>query len=457
MQDADFVPPTAGAKDTELANARRLVAQHGRDLRYCHPWRCWLVWDGRRWQRDGTGAVLRRAKDTVLTIYGEAGDAVDPGERKALSRWAQKSEARNQIQNMVVLAESEPTVPVTPAELDADPWLLNCRNGTLDLRTGALRPHARADLISRLVDIDFDPEATCPTWEYVLDRILPSERLRCFLQRAVGYSLSGDTREQVLFLLHGTGANGKTVTLETTQRVVGDYGRRAQFEAFLMSDHDRVRNDLAALVGARFVSAVEVDAGRRLSEVVVKELTGGDTVSCRFLYGEFFDYTPQYKVWLAANHKPTIRGSDHAIWRRIRLIPFTVTIPDAEQDRNLPEKLRAEAAGVLSWAVRGCLDWQAHGLDEPEEVLAATAAYREEMDVLGGFLTDCCLVDPRAKESAASLYQAYEGWANAAGERAVSKRTFGRLLGERGFTDTRTERARMWTGLALRNDGTDAS
>lgn len=449
VQLSEFAAPL-GSRTSELANATRLVEQHGEDLRYCHRWVAWLVWDGCRFKRDTSGEVERRAKATVRTIYAEAARADEPGERKDLSRWAQQSEARSQIANMVALARSELGIPVEPEQLDSNPWLLNCRNGTLDLHSGELHKHRRDDLITKLVDVDYDPEAECPTWLALLKRILPGERLRLFLQRAVGYTLTGDTREQVLFMCIGAGANGKTTTLEGCSRVLGDYGRRTDFGTFLDRDQERVRNDLAALVGARFVSAVEVDQGRRLSEVVVKELTGGDTISARFLYGEFFEFAPQFKLWLAANHKPEVRGSDHAIWRRIRLIPFTVTIPDDEQDRTLPAQLLAELPGMLAWAVRGCLEWQAQGLAEPEEVLEATLAYREEMDIIGGFIADRCAVAVSNKETAAHLFDAYVVWAQDSGEQPVTKRTFGRLLRDRGFSDGKgTGGTRMWIGLCL--------
>jgi putative DNA primase/helicase len=351
---------------------------------------------------------------------------------------------------MIALTRSEPGIAIEPEQLDADPWLLNCRNGTLNLRTGEMHEHCREDLITKLVDVDYISNADCPTWLALLERILPTEGLRHFFQRAVGYSLTGDTREQVLFMCLGTGANGKTTTMEGCSRLLGDYGRRTDFGTFLAQDQERVRNDLAGLVGARFVSAVEVDQGRRLSEVVVKELTGGDTISARFLYGEFFEFTPQFKLWLAANHKPEVRGADHAIWRRIRLIPFTVTIPVAEQDRTLPEQLQAELPGMLAWAVRGCLEWQAHGLSEPDEVRDATLAYKEEMDILGGFIVDRCAVAVGNKESAASLFDAYVVWAQDSGEQPVTKRTFGRLLRDRGFADGKgTGGVRMWVGLCL--------
>lgn len=446
----EFQPPLESI-DTELANARRLVALHGEEIRYCFPLERWLVWDGRRWAFDEKGELERMAKDTVRHIYEEAAAAEDPGERKALGKWAQASESRNVITNTVALARSEPGIAVAPAELDADPWLLTLLNGTLDLRSGELRPHDPADLITKLAPVEYDADACCPTWDRVLERILPSESLRIFLQRALGYSLTGDTSEQVLLFCLGVGANGKTTMLELAQTVLGDYALRAPFDTFLASDRQGgPRNDLARLRGARFVSAVEVEAGRRFSEVVIKELTGGDTIAARHLYSEHFEFIPQFKLWLAGNHKPTIRGTDLAIWRRIRLIPFTVTIPTDEQDRRLPEKLRAELPGILAWAVRGCLDWQREGLGAPVEVVQATQDYRSEMDVIGAFLDDRCQVTETARATAKELYEAYTSWCEAQGERVISQRAFGSQLGDRGFDSFKgTAGVRCWLGVGL--------
>jgi putative DNA primase/helicase len=227
------------------------------------------------------------------------------------------------------------------------------------LHKATLRKHRREDLITKLAPVDYVPQAQCPEWEKFLDRIMAGNRaLIAFLQRAVGYALTGDTREQVLFVLYGTGANGKTTFLETVRAMLGDYAMHTNFSAFLQSEHSTARNDLARLAGARFVSASEVQGGRRLSEDVIKQITGGDTVTARYLYHEFFEYRPQCKLFLAVNHRPVIRGTEHAIWRRVHLIPFTVTIPNEEQDKTLGEKLRAELPGILNWATQGCRDWQ---------------------------------------------------------------------------------------------------
>jgi len=437
---------------TDLGNAERLVARHGRVLRYCQASKKWLVFDGRRWRMDAVADVYRLAKDTVRHIYAEASGVASEEERKQITKWAVRSEAEPRIKAMLGLAEKEVGIPVTPEELDADPWLLNVANGTLDLRTGALREHRPEDLITRLAPVTYDPDATCPTWQRFLQRIMGGKQtLIDFLQRAVGYSLTGSVREQVLFLMYGTGANGKSTFLDALQALLADSALQADFSTFLMTEREGVRNDLARLRGARLVSAVEAEAGRRLSEVVLKQLTGGDRITARFLYGEFFEFTPSFKLWLAANHKPMIRGQDPGIWRRIRLIPFTETIPKEEQDRELPEKLRAELPGILAWAVQGCLAWQRDGLGEPEEVREATAEYRTEMDILGDFIAAHAEVDASATVEASILYRQYAAWAEGNGDKPMTKTMFGCRLSERGFRPCKVGKAsaRGWGGLRL--------
>lgn len=353
---------------------------------------------------------------------------------------------------MVSLAKSEPGVPVISEQLDAHPWLLNCQNGTLDLHTGKLLHHRREHLLTKQVPLAHDPEARCPRWLGFLAEITDNKRdLADFLQRVVGYALTGDTGEQVLFFLHGAGANGKTTFLETVKAMLGDYGQQAEFSTFLTRQYDSVRNDVARLAGARFVAAVEAESGRRLSEVLVKQLTGGDTVVARFLYAEHFEFHPQFKLFLAGNHKPEIRGTDPGIWRRILLLPFTVTIPKEKQDKRLLQKLRVELPGILSWAVQGCLRCQKRGLDPPKIVLAATNAYRQEEDVIGSFLTECCVQRRDTRSTAKDLYSALQQWCEENGEFVPTQKAFGQRLRERGFQRCRggPTGATRWRGIGL--------
>ncbi len=436
---------------TDLGNAERFAADHHRDLRYVPAWG-WLWWNGRRWALDDTGEVQRRAKMTVRQMAPVEGEALDD-----VLQYARRSEAKSRLDAMLALAQREPGILACPAQFDTSSHLFNVLNGTLDFHTGALRPHCREDLLTKLAPVEFDPQARCLRWDGFLSRIMDGNAsLICFLQRAVGSALTGITNDQVLFILYGAGANGKTTFLETVRTMLGDYAAQADSSTFLVHDRgEGIRNDLARLVGVRFVSGVEVGEGRRLDEVLIKQATGGDTITARLLYHEPFEFRPAFKLFLGVNHKPTIRGADLGIWRRIRLIPFGVTIPIEEQDRHLLDALRDELPGILRWAVEGCLAWQREGLGSTGEVLDATSIYREEMDPLAGFLTECCVVGSTCSAPSRDLYVEYVRWCEANGERAASKKRLGLWLAERGFSSGRNgERTRrIWYGLGLHVNG----
>jgi len=434
--------------NTDLGNARRLVAHHGQDLRYCHPWNSWLVWDGRRWKVDDSGEIERRAKLTVAAIYREASTSTDADTRKALAKHATSSEAENRIRAMISLAKSE--VPVQPEELDTDPFLLNAKNGTIDLRTGEMREHRRDNLITKLAPVEYDPDASAPTFEAFLERVLPNEEVRRFVQRAAGYSATGDTSERCMFIHHGPGANGKSTYQEAVAAALGDYAMRTPTETLLVKRAGGVPNDVARLKGARLVTAAETEEGRRLDESLIKDLTGQDTISARFMRAEWFDFQPTHKLHLSTNHKPEIRGTDPAIWSRIRLVPWSVVIPPAERDRGLAAKLRAELPGVLAYAVRGAVGWSKGGLEAPDEVRRATAAYRSEQDVLGTFIDDRCAVAHDAETFAKALFEAYKDWCETSGERAETQRRFGMRLTERGFARAKVGGLYKWYGIELR-------
>jgi len=440
---------------TDIGNGQRFVSRHGQDVRYCYPWGKFLVYDGQRWTKDSTGEVDRRAKRTVRSIYAEAAEIEEKTLREALVEHARKSESDAKRQAMINSARSEPGIPIMPESLDRDPWLLNILNGTLDLRNAELRPHARQDLISKLAPVKFDREAECPAWWKLLERIFNRDfDLILFLQKAVGYALTGSTREQCLFFLYGLGANGKSTFLDVIQTMLGDYATQTTSDAFMLKRQGgQISNDVADLRGARFVSAVEIESGRRMAEVLIKQMTGGDRLKARFLYSEFFEFKPEFKIFLAANHKPVIRGTDNAIWRRIHLVPFKVQIPREEQDRDMPEKLKAELPGILNWAIEGCINWQDHGFAPPQVVQEATQAYRDEMDTLSDWLNECCIMAPGATELASSLYKSYVSWAEDMGEKwPMSQTAFGIKLTERGFHSKRGVTGKtIREGIGLRN------
>jgi putative DNA primase/helicase len=437
---------------TDLGNAERLVAAHGDDIRYSHKLRHWFVWDGSRWAEDDSGAIMRRAKQTARTIYSEAGIAETNEQSKALAKHASASQSASRLKAMIELAQSETGIPIGPNDLDQDPWRFNVANGILDLRSGTLQSHRRDAYLSKLAPVAYDPNALRNTFLAFLERIMDgSQELIDFLQRAAGYSLTGDTSERVAFILHGTGRNGKTTFVEALRYALGDdYTARASTDTLLARRFEQIPNDLAALRGKRFVSASEVNQGRRLDEAKVKDITGGDIIAARFMRGEWFDYKPQFKLWLSTNHKPVIRGTDEGIWDRIRLVPFDVRIPESEIDRTLGQKLREEAPGILAWIVDGCLQWQERGLAPPEKVSTATQTYRTEMDLLGEFLAERCLIREHATAKVGDLYTTYCDWAKENGEEPISKKAFGRELGERGFTQDRgTGGTRLWLGIGI--------
>jgi len=438
---------------TDLGNAERLVDLHGENILYC-PQVGWLIWNDKRWRRDELGEILARAKETVRLILQEAHATQDDERRQAIIRHAAKSESKERINAAVTLAQSERDIVVSADALDREPLLLNVGNGTLDLESGELHAARRSDLITKLVRASYDSAAECPRWQRFLEEIFQDDaELINFVQRAVGYSLTADMREQCFFLCYGTGANGKSTLINTVGQMLGDYAMSMPAETLLSykkSEQDRPKNELARLKGARFVSAVENNQGGRLSEAVVKQLTGGDPVPARFLYKEFFDFRPTFKLWLGVNHKPRIIGTDIAIWRRVRLIPFNVRFTEETQDQTLKEKLRAESPGILRWAVEGCRRWLENGLSAPESVKAATASYREEQDILGTFLAERCrLDDSKAKELASDLYAAYTSWCDQSGEHPVTKTSFGLMLAERGLRQGRNTVGRFWRGVEL--------
>lgn len=441
---------------TDMGNAERLVARHGSDIRFCHPWGQWLVWDGRRWKIDDTGEVERRAKRTARAILAEARSLDDDDRRKGHAAWALTSETRARLDAAVKLAASEVGIPILPEQMDPDPWAFNVRNGTIDLRTGVLKPHNRDDMITKLCDIVYDPSADCPLWAQTLEVFLKRDKpedqaaLIGYWQRLCGYALAGVIREHVMPIAYGTGSNGKSTILNALLDTFGpDYSMKCPPDLLMLKKTDSHPTDRADLFGKRLVVAIETEDGRRLNETLVKEMTGGDRIRARRMRENFWEFAPTHTLLMATNHKPVVRGTDRGIWRRIMLVPFTVSLDDQAADKTMPERLKAELPGILAWCVRGCLEWQQRGLDAPAEVTAATSVYRQDQDVIGAFLDECTIADRSVRVKAKDLYKRYSDWATSANENVANLRVFGTAIEERGI-EKKTSNGVWYLGIGLR-------
>ena len=393
--------------------------------------------------KDVAKYVLRQ-----LSIFGGEARGSELGE---IFRFARYTASAAGQRNVLKLAQSERGIPIAPEALDSDPWAWNCANGTVDLQTAQLRPHRREDLITKLCPVAYDPDATCPTWERFVYEIMDRDRdMVAYKQRTVGMSMAGVQRDHVLHLEHGDGANGKSTDLNAVLDTFGtDYAMQAPPDLLMVKQGTEHPTAQADLFGKRFVACIESDDNRRLAESLLKSLTGGDKMRARRMREDFWEFAPTHHIWLATNHRPTIRGTDLGVWRRIRLIPFNVSIPPDRQDKELPEKLHAERAGILRWCVEGCLAWQKCGLSEPEKVLAATKDYRDEQDVFAGFLDECVETGPY-RERASVLYGGYVTWAKSAGEYIQTQTKFGTALDERGFQRRKSSGVKWYDGVRLR-------
>lgn len=434
--DSDLVdvPPAF----TDEALALRFADLHANDLRYVAAWGRWLHWTGTLWKYDDT----LKAFDLVRAVCREAAASCNNDKVAAAIASAKTVAAVER------LAKSDRRLASTTDQWDSDPWLLNTPKGTVDLRTGRMRHHDQRDYITKTTAVG--PGGECPIWLAFLTRVTGGDTaLEAFLQRMLGYSLTGDTSAHALFFAHGHGANGKSVCIDTAAGILKDYHATTPIEAFTVSTTDRHPTDLARLRGARLVTAVETEEGRRWAESRVKALTGGDRIAARFMRQDFFEFTPQFKLLIAGNHKPGLRSVDEAIRRRFHLVPFAVTIPAAERDLRLSEKLRAEWPGILKWMIAGCLDWQRDGLAPPDAVTAATAAYMEAEDALAAWIDEECSREPRAWTSSGDLFASWKAWADQAGEPVGSQKKLGQNLEKRGIQSGKNSGNRGYWGIAL--------
>ena len=436
---------------TDSTNAFRLLKEYGKDIRYIAPWKKWIVWNGSQWEIDSSDALVHsKGLQMVRGIYAELYKTADYRERYEIERYVKQSESTHRRIASIRAATWIPEFNASVEDLDRDPWLLNVENGTINLKTGELLPHRQEDNITKIAKVTYDKNADCPKWKQFIREIMDYKAdLVSFLQAAAGWAISGDTSEQAMFILYGTGANGKSTFLNVIHRILGDYAMSTYADTFMKRNNNNTTNDIARLRGARFVTTAETEQGKRLSEHLIKQVTGNDPLTARFLYGEYFNFIPTFKIFMASNHKPVIKGTDHGIWRRIKLIPFTTRISNDKMDRDLEQKLLEEKSGILNWLIEGALRWQKEKLITPAIIANATDEYRGEMDVIGNFIKERCVQKPELSIRARELFRAYQDWCNESNEQATSERMFGLRLKELGIPQKRTAEARYWEGLGL--------
>jgi putative DNA primase/helicase len=448
-----------GLKLSDWGNAKRLVERHGDDLRYCYSTKIWFNYDGVRWVEDTTGETERRAKDTVQQIYAEASEEDNEKERKTIAKHALSSESSAKIRAMLESAQSEPGIPVELKQLDTKEFVLNSLNGTIDLWTGELLPHRREDLLTKICPVYYDPKAKSEVWECFLQRILPNRSVREFVQRAAGYSILGDVREEKIFFPFGPPATGKSTFLCAIQSALGDYATTADFETFLQKRYagggpnPEIRN----LTGKRIVISLEVEEGRKLAEALISQLSGGDFVAARGLYERrSTEFLPCFTLWLAANNRPRVSDANSAVWRRILQIPFQERIPESERDPQMKLILKntnVSGPAILSWLVEGALIYQQEGLKIPDEVRNLTQDYRREMDPIGDFCEERCVFETTRRIAVADLYREYCVWfEKSAGPRKnpMSKIRFGKLIeGRDGIDKYKDMHGWYWIGVDI--------
>lgn len=449
----------AGAEPlTDVTNAARFVEQYGRVFRFCYAWGAFLHFDGTRWRRDAGDVAVRCAKATALSWFAEAAQTAEEGRRRALAKWATYTNSEPGLRRMLALAQAE--LAITPDQLDADPWVINCPNGTLELRTGHLRPHRREDFLTKLTAAPYQPDARHPVWDSFLEGALPDDEAREYAQRFAGYCLTGSTREEIFVFCRGPAGGGKSTFIEGLRRTWGDYAMAADFSSFLVKKpSDGPREDVARLAGARLVTSVETRDGQRLAEGLLKVLSGGDSIAARRLYERTFEFVPACKLLLASNFRPRASADDDGLWRRLRELPFpTARLRREDRDDSVKASITDPAqAGpaILAWAAAGCAQWFTEGLGEPAAVTEATAGYRKSQEPLSDFIADCCDLGDGLSVSTELLRDEYERWCRAQGiKHLVSGRKWADALKAVGCSPGRTFAAgRFWGGIALRLGG----
>lgn len=438
----------------DAGNADRLVGAANGRLRYCKDRMQWLVWLDGRWHWDGKGYITQFTTEVMRGIFDEAKHIDDPRDAAAVARHASASLSLPRIQAAMQLSQSYKEISVSISELDADSWLIGAENGVVNMRTGIWRENKQEYLITRYMNVTYDAEATCPTWEATIEQVFMGKKaLMDFYQRCAGYSTTGDTSEQVFFFLHGSGSNGKSTVINVQREIGGGYAMQTSPEVLMAASSANASAptpEVARLAGPRLVAANETEEGQRFAESRVKQLTGGDAITARVLHGSPFDFVPRFKLWIAGNHKPVIRGDDHGIWRRIMLIPFLRQFTGAEKNKHLPELLRKEYSGILNWLIAGCLAWQSQGLNPPAEVVTEGNAYRSDMDLMQHWLDDQCVRGEGYQVRASEVYANYRFWAQANGHHQISSVKFAQKLKSKNFEKTTDRIGTHYVGLKLK-------
>lgn len=442
--------------------AQEMVGRYVYDIRYCTDRGQWVRWIHDRWCVASSHDMMDLARTTIRDMSTRAEHIDDEKVRGFFLRRLAAASRAGTWRAMLDAAACDERIAIRGERLDEDPWVLGCENGVVDLRTGELRSHGRDFYITKRVAAKYDADAQSATWDRFLDVTTKGDTdVQSFLARAVGYTLTGSTREEKLFFIHGPAASGKTTFTEAVRTLLGDYATKANFQTFLKSKGgDAPERHLARLVGARLVLSSEMERGKRLAEALVKEVVGGEKITARELYHEAFEYHPQFKLWLVANDVPWVSSSDSGLWRRILRIPFDHVVPPGERDPGLKLALTTDHGcrqAILAWAVRGCLAWQREGLAPPAAVEHSTAAYRRQMDPLDAFLSECCVFDELAVTPVATMWLAYTKYMDTSGtRRPLAKQTFISILRERGvaqeFGRYNGKSARLWRGVRLTNE-----
>jgi len=439
---------------TDSGNADAIVRAFGDRLRFDHKSGNWYIWQGHTWKIDEDGAIERTAIRTIRERLRKSADIQQPDLREKEAKWALSSESKYKIDAAIKIAAILKPISSTINQFNKNPMLLGCENGVIDLQRGTLVPGRSKDMISLSTKIWYDSQAKAPRWQQFLTEIfLGDEKMIDYIARCVGYSLTGLTVEQIIFLLYGIGANGKSVFLNIIRALLGDYGANTNFQTFLANKNasSKIPNDLAALVSKRLVTALEMRERDQLNEERIKSMTGNDPISARFLHKEWFTYIPEYKIWLAVNYKPEVTDTTFSFWRRIQLIPFEVVFNKDKADKKLAEKLLKELPGILNWAIEGCLRWQEKGLVPPQKVTDATQDYQSEMNIVKQFLDDKTIVKEDAFVPFNKLFEAYCKWAGELHENLMTGNMFGRKMTELGFRKDRigNDRQVCYKGIGL--------